>query len=747
MRRQLHSVHDATNDDKSLYPLNNLHFIDSFSCNLYEYPNVPTTNFNIILFMFTDSHLRRQGMLPSPHDGPISGHNNPGNNSLNRNIFPSLGNGNNPGGPNGSSAAAVAAAAAAAVAANNRDNNSNSNPPFPLQVAFDLSNSMKRKDLFSQRKQREFIPDNKKDDSYWDRRRRNNEAAKRSREKRRFNDMVLETRVIELTKENHILKAQLVAIKDKYGINGESLISLEQVLASMPSNEQLLSFTKRTKLFVPGESCPPSPPNGLASMAAGLIKVVNEDSSAPPSNESSDHQHSPSNSYSSRMGEDSQGAHRSRSPLRAHRSHQGQQHETSSNEPLIDVEKNEDDGPHNLYNLSPREFSPQMAAKSAFHHHAAALQHRHHHQFNSEGLLSSRTNSSSSSPSGGQQHSSGSSPNGTNGHNGHSLHHFNRRTNSLSPSENILNLSISCNQSSTQRMETDHSDDSDEGRSAALSSRRHPLLQHHLPPHLNMNHHLGHHKVTFADNVETKEERGKLSPASATSPVAAATAGASSPGTPQNSATSGVANGNTGANNANGAASNLPHKLRHKTLLGSEKEFHHYPYGTLLKQESQVSPCGTSWDHDESGSNSGSGSSDERDSGISINGEIINHRQQPSPLSSFKNGSPGAGANGSDGNGKTINGNTNINSSNNNGSTAVGDGETKPEDFSVSSPSQRKRAKKRYLDETKLEVENCQLKSELARLATEVACLKNFLVKEKPEDGSAEHENEESDSA
>ncbi|KAH7970917.1 hypothetical protein HPB49_016708 [Dermacentor silvarum] len=46
-----------------------------------------------------------------------------------------------------------------------------------------------REPLFPTRKQREFIPDNKKDDTYWDRRRRNNEAAKRSREKRRLNDM------------------------------------------------------------------------------------------------------------------------------------------------------------------------------------------------------------------------------------------------------------------------------------------------------------------------------------------------------------------------------------------------------------------------------------------------------------------------------------------------------------------------------------------------------------------------------
>ncbi|XP_036142746.1 basic-leucine zipper transcription factor A-like [Monomorium pharaonis] len=103
-----------------------------------------------------------------------------------------------------------------------------------------------RKELFSQRKQREFIPDNKKDDSYWDRRRRNNEAAKRSREKRRFNDMVLEQRVMELSKENHILKAQLEAIRDKFGICGESVISTEHVLAALPSEPTI--SVKRAKL-------------------------------------------------------------------------------------------------------------------------------------------------------------------------------------------------------------------------------------------------------------------------------------------------------------------------------------------------------------------------------------------------------------------------------------------------------------------------------------------------------------------
>ncbi|XKL65252.1 hypothetical protein PGB90_008672 [Kerria lacca] len=126
-----------------------------------------------------------------------------------------------------------------------------SSPMSDNMQNYDIGNHLPRKDLFSQRKQREFIPDNKKDESYWDRRRRNNEAAKRSREKRRFNDMILEQRVVELSKENHILKAQLAAIKEKFGINGENFVSVEQVMASLPSNEQVLSITKRTKLSNP----------------------------------------------------------------------------------------------------------------------------------------------------------------------------------------------------------------------------------------------------------------------------------------------------------------------------------------------------------------------------------------------------------------------------------------------------------------------------------------------------------------
>lgn len=70
----------------------------------------------------------------------------------------------------------------------------------------------------SARSKREFIPNEKKDDGYWDKRRKNNEAAKRSREKRRANDMVLERRVLGLLEENARLRAELLALKFRFGL-------------------------------------------------------------------------------------------------------------------------------------------------------------------------------------------------------------------------------------------------------------------------------------------------------------------------------------------------------------------------------------------------------------------------------------------------------------------------------------------------------------------------------------------------
>ncbi|XP_036407954.1 uncharacterized protein LOC118793957 [Megalops cyprinoides] len=77
---------------------------------------------------------------------------------------------------------------------------------------------LKPKPGMSCRRKREFISDEKKDASYWEKRRKNNEAAKRSREKRRLNDMVLENRVIALNDENVRLKAELLQLKLRFGL-------------------------------------------------------------------------------------------------------------------------------------------------------------------------------------------------------------------------------------------------------------------------------------------------------------------------------------------------------------------------------------------------------------------------------------------------------------------------------------------------------------------------------------------------
>ncbi|XP_053320587.1 nuclear factor interleukin-3-regulated protein-like [Spea bombifrons] len=77
------------------------------------------------------------------------------------------------------------------------------------------------------RRKREFISDEKKDASYWEKRRKNNEAAKRSREKRRFHDLVLEGRVAALDEENVRLRNELLQLKLHYG-----LISAASVLES-----------------------------------------------------------------------------------------------------------------------------------------------------------------------------------------------------------------------------------------------------------------------------------------------------------------------------------------------------------------------------------------------------------------------------------------------------------------------------------------------------------------------------------
>ncbi|XP_072172473.1 uncharacterized protein [Diadema setosum] len=74
--------------------------------------------------------------------------------------------------------------------------------------AIDLAKSFRPK-----RKQRDFVPNTMKDSKYWNKRVRNNIAAKRSREKRRLADMLLESKVSKLAQENEHLRTELDSIK------------------------------------------------------------------------------------------------------------------------------------------------------------------------------------------------------------------------------------------------------------------------------------------------------------------------------------------------------------------------------------------------------------------------------------------------------------------------------------------------------------------------------------------------------
>lgn len=115
--------------------------------------------------------------------------------------------------------------------------------PAPIKRKESPSSTLRRK--------REFIPQEKKDDGYWDKRRKNNEAAKRSREKRRMNDMVLESRVLALLEENARLRAELLALKFRFG------------LVKDPSNATILPLTQ------------PSQPNSHYYVQRGDANIPN----------------------------------------------------------------------------------------------------------------------------------------------------------------------------------------------------------------------------------------------------------------------------------------------------------------------------------------------------------------------------------------------------------------------------------------------------------------------------------------
>lgn len=72
------------------------------------------------------------------------------------------------------------------------------------------------------RRKRQFTPDEQKDSNYWLKRSRNNEAAKRSRQRKRMEEHLLESRAVALQRENDKLKAALSAVHHHHHSTAQS---------------------------------------------------------------------------------------------------------------------------------------------------------------------------------------------------------------------------------------------------------------------------------------------------------------------------------------------------------------------------------------------------------------------------------------------------------------------------------------------------------------------------------------------
>jgi hypothetical protein len=129
-----------------------------------------------------------------------------------------------------------------------------------------------KKEVIPQRKRRDFIPNELKDEHYWERRRKNNLAAKRSREKRRLNDIVLETKVLELTNLNNSYKLKLDLLMKKYNVDDNEMDKLFE------ENRHLLVITETIEGMIDDDT------------SEKLVSIKNTSSSTASSNgNTSDH--------------------------------------------------------------------------------------------------------------------------------------------------------------------------------------------------------------------------------------------------------------------------------------------------------------------------------------------------------------------------------------------------------------------------------------------------------------------------
>ncbi|KAL1251288.1 hypothetical protein QQF64_019084 [Cirrhinus molitorella] len=107
----------------------------------------------------------------------------------------------------------------------------------------------------NRRRKREMTPAERKDASYWVKRKKNNEAAKRSREKRRLNDFMLEGQLMALSEENAQLRAEVLSLQYHMGIGR----GLDVNHPMVPLHYPVASHLKPSLWGLPTASAPEAP--------------------------------------------------------------------------------------------------------------------------------------------------------------------------------------------------------------------------------------------------------------------------------------------------------------------------------------------------------------------------------------------------------------------------------------------------------------------------------------------------------
>ncbi|VDM91714.1 unnamed protein product [Onchocerca ochengi] len=129
---------------------------------------------------------------------------------------------------------------------------------------------------------RPIVNKSSRDDVYWEKRRRNNDVAKRSRGKRHMNDMIMEQKLLELTRENNLLKNRL---KQQQQQQQQQQNQEQQALRSASHDTVIVSTMQNkdtTGPMIPTVSSLPSlPVSSVTTLAANLANVIGPPSKLP----------------------------------------------------------------------------------------------------------------------------------------------------------------------------------------------------------------------------------------------------------------------------------------------------------------------------------------------------------------------------------------------------------------------------------------------------------------------------------